>query len=107
MKTLKFIEKLSRFILNGKKTTSWRCFDDKEISAGEIFTFIIKETGKEFAKARIIEVYEKEFGKITGKDKEGHEKFSSDKEIYETYSRYYNKKITPKTKVKIVKFELI
>src|SRR3989304_1536171 len=105
MKTLKFKEKLSKLILKGEKTTTWRFFDDKEISKEDIFSMIVKETGKEFAKAKIIDVYEKDFGKITDEDKNGHGKFNSDKEMYETYSGYYNRKITPKDKVKIVKFE--
>ena len=107
MKTLKFKEKLSKLILRGEKTTTWRFLDDKEISKGDIFSMIIKETGREFAKAKIVEVYEKDFGKITEKDKDGHEKFNSDKEMYETYSGYYNRRITSRDKVKIIKFELI
>jgi len=31
MKTLKFREKLSKLILSGKKTTTWRLFDDKDL----------------------------------------------------------------------------
>ncbi len=107
MKTLKFKEKLSKLILEGKKTTTWRFFDDKNISNRDIISMIVKETGKEFAKSKVINISEKEFGALTMEDKNGHEKFNSDKQMYKTYSGYYQREITPKTKVKIIRFELI
>ncbi|MEK6829987.1 MAG: ASCH domain-containing protein [Nanoarchaeota archaeon] len=107
MKALKFREKLGKLILKGEKTSTWRFFDDKNISKGDIISMIIAETGKEFAKSKVTNVIEKNFGELTRDDKKDHEKFNSDKEMYETYSGYYKTKITPKTKVKIIKFELI
>jgi len=76
MKTLKFREKLSKLILSGEKTTTWRLFDDKDLSKGDIISFLIWETGEEFAKAKLIQVKEKNFGELAEKDFEGHEKFN-------------------------------
>jgi hypothetical protein len=39
-------------------------------------------------------------------DKEGHETFASNEEMYKTYSRYYQRTVTPETSVKIIRFKL-
>ena len=107
MKTLKFKKKLSEEILKGNKNKTWRLFDDKDLTQGEIISFLIWDTNKEFAKAKLIKIEEKKFENLGNENLKGHEKFSSNKEMYDTYSNYYNKKITPKTEVKIIKFKLI
>ena len=56
----------------------------------------------------IINIKHKElFEELTKKDWEGHEKFDSEKEMYDTYSRYYKQKVTKDTPVKVIKFEII
>jgi len=107
MKTLKFRENLAKQILNGKKIITWRLFDDKNLKRGDIISLLIFETEEEFARARLIDVKEKAFAELEDKDWKGHEKFNSEEEMYKTYSKYYKKEITPKTKLKIIKFELI
>ncbi len=107
MKTLKFRKTLSELILQGKKSTTWRLFDDKNLSANDIVSFLVWETKKEFAKAKITKIKEIPFRELTEKDFEGHEKFLSDEEMYGTYSRYYNRLVDKNTLVKIIKFELI
>src|SRR3989344_8095049 len=89
LKTLKFREVLSKLILQNKKNTTWRLFDDKNLTAGDIVSFLVWETKEEFAKARLIEVRETTLGELTEEDWEGHEKFSSEEEMYNTYSVYY------------------
>ena len=106
MKTLKFRKSLADNILEGKKTSTWRLFDDKNLSKGDIVSFLIWETKDEFAKAKLIDVKETALGELTDKDWEGHEKFSSDEEMYQTYSKYYNRPVDEKSPVKIIKFDL-
>lgn len=107
MKTLKFRGALSKLVLDGKKTTTWRLFDDKNISAGDEVLLVVWENKKEFAKAKIIDVKERKFKDMTDEDWEGHEKFSSEDELYKTYSIYYNQKVDKNTIVKIIKFKII
>ena len=107
MKSLKFRKMLSKLVLNGEKTTTWRIFDDKNIQFGDELSLLIWETKKEFAKAKVVQVREVPFKDLTAEDWDGHEKFSSDKEMYDTYSSYYNQPVTENTIVKIVKFQLI
>lgn len=107
MKTLKFRRQLSELIINGSKNSTWRLFDDKNISEGDEFELIVWETGKLFAKGLVTKVVKKPLGQLTIEDKKGHEKFSSDQEMYDTYSKYYTQQIGPDTIIKIIWFKLI
>ena len=105
MKQLKFSEPLPKLILEGKKTATWRINDKKEIIKDDKLS-LCHNSGEEFAKAVVIEVKETNFKKLTEEDKQDHEEFSSDEEMYQTYSKYYNMEVTPETKIKIIKFKL-
>ncbi|MFH1971819.1 MAG: ASCH domain-containing protein [Patescibacteria group bacterium] len=106
-KKLHFSKELVTLILSGKKTSTWRLWDDKNLQMGNIVEFLESKTEKHFAKAKIVKVVEKKMGELKKSDKKGHEEFKNDNEMYETYSRYYRRKVTPDTLVKIVWFELI
>ena len=106
MKQLKFSEPLPSLILTGKKDATWRINDDKNLAKNDILS-LCRINGKEFAKAKVLWTKETAFGKLSKEDKEGHEKFSSEDEMYKTYSGYYKTKVTPETKVKVIKFMLI
>ena len=72
MKTLKFTPPLVKMILDGNKTTTWRLFDDKDSQPGDKLNLQNCETGKDFAKAKILEIQEKELGKLENADFDGH-----------------------------------
>ncbi len=106
MKTLKFHHDLVPLVLDGSKTSTWRLFDDKNLSVGDELE--LREFGKDgaFARARIVDVVEKQFSELTEDDKRGHESFESDDKMYKTYSEYYSTNVSPATKLKIIRFEL-
>ncbi len=106
MKTLKFRRSLSRLILQGKKDSTWRLFDDKGLSAGDVVSFLVWETKEEFAKAVLTAVKETSLGELTEEDWEGHEKFDTEEDMYEEFSKYYSKKVDKGTRVKIIRFKL-
>ncbi len=106
MKQLKFAEPLSQLVLNGQKHTTWRINDEKKITVGDKLS-LCHIDGREFAKAKVIQVKEITFEKLTEEDKKDHERFLSDEKMYQTYSRYYNIKVTSKTELKVIKFKLI
>ncbi|MBS3162647.1 hypothetical protein J4467_01875 [Candidatus Woesearchaeota archaeon] len=89
-----------------KKNTTWRLFDDKNLTKEDIFILINKNTLKEFAIGKIISIRMRTFGKLTKKDWKGHEKFSSENAMYTTYSGYYKQKVTKDTQVKVIKFKI-
>jgi len=59
MKIIKFTPNLIEPILSGEKTSTWRLFDDKDLSIGDEISFVNKESLEEFAKGKIIAVEEK------------------------------------------------
>ena len=106
MKQLKFAEPLPKLILSKKKDTTWRIDDEKNLEVGDELSLCYND-GYEFARAKIIWVKETTFKYLTEEDYEGHEKFSSEEEMYNTYSRYYNVEVAPESRVKVVKFKLV
>jgi len=106
MKRLKFSDIHIKPIINKDKNITWRINDEKKLSVGDVIS-CCDVMGKEFAKGKIISVKESTFENLTDEDKKAHEKFSSDEEMYQTYSKYYKMKVTPKTKLKIIKFSLL
>ena len=107
MKTLKFRHHLAEEIIAGRKTVSWRLFDDKDLKAGDKLELIDWESGEKFAEAEIIKVSEKKFGEIGEKDFEGHEEFENREEMLATYRKYYGSEVNWDTIVKIIEFKLL
>lgn len=106
MKTLKFASNLVPLILSGEKTSTWRLFDDKNLSIGD--EIILQEFGKDdpFAQAVISNVHETKFEDLAQRDKTGHEGYKSDEEMYKTYSEYYQTKVGPENELKVIHFRL-
>lgn len=107
MKTLKFAPDLVPLVLDGSKTSTWRLFDDKDLTEGDELSLIDRGTGGEFARATIFSVKETTLGSLTDEDYEGHEPFESDEEMYKTYEKYYGTKVGPETQLKIIRFQLL
>ena len=106
MKIVKFHQDLVPLILDGSKTSTWRLFDDKDLSLGDNFQLLEFGTTEPFANAVITKVVEKTFAELTDQDKLGHESFSTEEEMYLTYSKYYNTAVGPDTKLKLIQFKL-
>lgn len=107
MKTLKFKPHLADMILSGKKTLTWRLFNDKNLEVGDKLELLNQETGEGFAKAEITAVEPKTLGEVTDEDYEGHEKYKSDGEMLKTYQKYYGNKATLDSPLKVIRFKLI
>lgn len=107
MKIVKFRDYLVPLVLSGEKNSTWRLFDDKNLSVGDEIN--LQEFGKDkpFAKVRITKVIEKPFKELTEVDKQGHEKFDSDEEMYEVYSGYYGTTVDEDSLLKIIWFNLL
>ena len=106
-KTLKFAPHLISLVLSGSKTSTWRLFDDKNLQKGDLITLVKRPELTPFAEAEITHIVEKPFGKLTAKDKLGHEGYETEEKMYESYEKYYNKSVNRSTLVKIVKFKLL
>ena len=106
MKSLKFVDELAEMVLSGKKDTTWRINDEKNLCAGEKIS-LCRTNGEEFTKAEILWAKSTLFRNLTREDWEGHEKFNSEKEMYKTYSGFYGFEVTPETELKVIKFKKI
>lgn len=105
---MKYRPHLAQMILKGKKTTTWRLFDDKDLTEGEEVEFVNKETLNVFALARLIEVRIKKLKDINEDDyKAGHERYDDYGQMIDTYRDYYGDGVDGDTEVKMIKFELI
>ncbi len=106
-KQLRFATELVPLILSGEKESTWRLWDDKELSEGDIVDFINRGTNELFARGKLVNVVEKPLGELTTEDKKGHESFESEELMYKTYQGYYNRPVDKNTLVKIIRFELV
>lgn len=107
MKTLKFRSHLAKEIQEGRKTVTWRIFDDKDLSEGDQLELLGWESGEKFAEAEIIRVREKKLGQIKESDFEGHEKYSNPEIMLQHYREYYGNKVTMDTPIKMVDFKVL
>ena len=107
MKTLKFRPHLAEMILRGEKHTTWRLFDDKDLTKGDRIELINWKTGDVFGQAEITEMSEKKFADLTEADWDGHEKFDSEQDMYQTYSGYYGQTVGAGTIVKVLRMKAL
>lgn len=108
MKKVKFSKQLTDLILNGKKTSTWRLFDDKDLSDGDELILVNKENLENFANAVIVNLQEKKLGELEDSDWEGHERYESEEKMYQDFQSYYpDKKVDENTLVKIINFKII
>ncbi len=111
MKTLKFNHRSAKLILENKKISTWRLFDDKDLSVNDQIIIIDKvkqdspETWKKIGLATITEIVEKRLSDVTEENMIGEGSFATKKEMYRTYQHYYGAKVEPATPVKIVYFD--
>jgi len=108
MKKIKFSDKLTNLILQGKKNSTWRMFDDKNLSEGDELILINKQTGEEFATAVIDKLKEKKLRELEDKDWEGHERYENDEKMLADFRTFYpDKFVDLETMVKIINFRII
>lgn len=105
-KVIKFRDNLAKLILAGEKDLTWRLFDDKNFQKGDVVDLMNWNTREIFGSAKLIQVWEKKMSELEQADFDGHEKFSSEEEMYRTYRTYYGDKVGPDTIVKIIRFKL-
>jgi ribonuclease HI len=110
MKTLKFNHQDAELVLSGKKTSTWRLYDDKDLSVDDEIKFIdkVKEDNsaswKVIGKALVTEVREKKLKDVNADDTNGHIVFNSPAEMLNYYKDIYGERVSLDTPVKIVFF---
>ena len=108
MKKIKFTDNLTNLIVQGKKISTWRLFDDKDLSEGDEVVLANKQSGEEFASAVIEKVIEKKLGEMDDVDWEGHERYESEEKMLADFKTFYpDKDVNLETMVKIINFRIV
>ncbi|NTV44132.1 MAG: ASCH domain-containing protein [Candidatus Yonathbacteria bacterium] len=105
-KTLKFRQTLADMMLAGEKDTTWRLFDDKDISVGDVCDLLVSETREPFAIGTVTSVRETTFAALLPEDWDGHERYDTDEAMYAAYTDYYKQPVGPNTPLKIIKLDI-
>jgi ribonuclease HI len=111
MKTLKFDHESAQDVLNGKKSATWRLYEDKDLSVNDRIRIIDKvgpddtKSWQVIGEARVNEVVEKKLGDVTDKDMAGHEVYKSKDEMLAVYRNRYGERVSLGDPVKIVYFK--
>jgi len=105
MKVIKFTPELTNLIKKGKKKSTFRLFDDKNLSAGDDVILAARNGQKviNFAHAKLTQVHVKPIKDLNRDDYAGHEPV---KDPVENYKKYYGDKVTKNTEVKIIRFDI-
>lgn len=106
MKTLKFKHEFVKEILKGKKTTTWRLFDDKSLKNKDELDLIDRESSLSFAKAVIVDIQIKKIKELTDQELKNHG-YTSLGDMLDSHRVYYGAKVNLQSEVKIIKFRLI
>ncbi|MBP7822766.1 ASCH domain-containing protein [Candidatus Gracilibacteria bacterium] len=104
MKTLKFATHLIPYLLSGEKTSTWRLFDDKNLSLGDELEFRNSENNQIVGYGKITSLEEKKICKMAQRDFDGHEKFDSIEEIIKNFRKYYGDGVDENSMVKVIHF---
>ena len=107
MKKLKFKSNLVTGILSGERTTTWRFFDDKNLSAGDQLSLLDAATGNEFAKAEIVHVNEKQLDQVVPSDFDDKRWVTDVAGMIKHFQPMYQEKIASSSNVKIIAFKLL
>ncbi|HEU5004955.1 MAG TPA: reverse transcriptase-like protein [Candidatus Saccharimonadales bacterium] len=111
MKTLKFNHETAKLIEEGQKISTWRMFDDKDLSVNDEIRIIDKvedsnpQTWKIIGTAKITEIVEKRLEDITEENIHDDNAYASKRDMLEVYRGYYGSKVTGSTPVKIIYFD--
>jgi ribonuclease HI len=111
MKKLKLDHNLAQLVLSGKKTSTWRLYDDKDLTVNDQLELVDKvdptrpATWIVIGTARINRIIEKRLGAIQPEDYEGHEVHVSPEERLQVYRGYYGDQVNWDTPVKMVYFD--
>lgn len=102
---------MAQQVVEGKKTTTWRLFDDKDLSVNDAVELIDKvkmnepQSWQVIGNATITSVIEKRLRDVSAEDLERDDEFDSTDNMLATFKGYYGSNITPDTHVKIVQFD--
>ncbi len=102
-KAIKFTPELTDLIKQGKKTTTWRLFDDKNLSEGDSIILATRdgEVITDFGRTKIEKMVVRTFRTLKPEDYIGHQPVE---DLVLGYRKYYGDRVNLDTEVKIIHF---
>ncbi len=110
MKRLKLDHTLAESVVAGKKRSTWRINDDKNLSVNDEVELVDKANPQDptswraIGVAKLDQVVEKRMGQITEQEHHDHGRAVSFEQIYDEFREYYGNEVGPDTVVKIIHF---
>ncbi|MEI6480772.1 MAG: reverse transcriptase-like protein [Candidatus Saccharibacteria bacterium] len=110
MKALKLNHEFAQAIVQGKKTSTWRVNDDKDLHVNDMVTLIDKvdplkpESWTGIGVVQISSILEKRLGEIEKNDVPPHELLPDKTELLKIFQGFYGPQINLETPVKIINF---
>lgn len=92
--------------MKGKKTTTWRLFDDKNLKSKDKLELIDRDSDESFGKAVIIDIQEKKIKDLTDQELKNHG-YASLGDMLDSHRVYYGHRVNLQSEVKIIKFKLL
>lgn len=111
MKILKLNHEVAQLVLAGKKTSTWRLFDDKDLSVNDKVEFIDKvdpsnpDTWTTIGLATITELRSKRLEAISKEDVQGYEQYRDPEIMYAELRKFYGSHVDSQTPVKVIYFD--
>lgn len=110
MKALKVNHDSAHLILEGKRSSTWRINDDKDLHVNDVVMLIDQvnpidpSSWKELGRVQIVQILEKQLGQLTQIDIGPEEALTSLEDRLTLYRSYYGPQVRAETPVKIVFF---
>jgi ribonuclease HI len=113
MKQLKFNHSFAELIRQGKKTATFRMYDDKDLAVDDHVELLDKvdphrpATWKSIGIARIDSIVEKRLAAITDQELRNSDQYVNQTELLAAYRKYYGDQVSPEMPVKVVEFSVM
>jgi ribonuclease HI len=113
MKQLKFNHSFAELIRQGKKTATFRMYDDKDLAVDDRVELLDKvdpdrpATWRPIGIARVDSIVEKRLLAINDTDLRECEQYASRDDMFKAYQRYYGDQVTIEMPVKVIRFSIL
>lgn len=111
MKSLKLNHQIAQLVIAGKRHSTWRINDDKDLHVNDDVQLVDKvdplnpASWQVIGVAHITSILEKQLGKVVQQDLERGEQLPPLKTLITVYRSYYGQQVNAETPVKIINFQ--
>src|SRR3990167_2263342 len=106
MKTLKFKHEFAKEILDGRKTTTWWLFDDKDLTIGDKLELVDRDSKEKFGEAIITDIKEKKIKDLTEEELKNHG-YADRQDMINSHKEYYDDRVNLETELKMLTFDIL